>query len=102
MPIPGWPSDESPTPRPWQKAKLPHGDQPAGRYPYLDSRARVSQDRHRLVRRLTLVRFVRSWERRCPILGADLEATPSVPGRNCLTLRGASGKGLWHGVRMFI
>ena len=42
--------------------------------------------------RLTLVRFVRFWERRCPILGADLEATPSVPGRNCLTLTGRRAK----------
>jgi hypothetical protein len=38
------------------------------------------------------VRFVRFWERRCPILGADLEATPSVPGRNCLTLTGRRAK----------
>jgi hypothetical protein len=38
------------------------------------------------------VRFVRFWERRCPILGADLEATPSAPGRNCLTLTGRRAK----------
>jgi hypothetical protein len=43
--------------------------------------------------RLTIVRFVRFWERQYPILGADLEAAPSPASRNCLTGRGMKGSG---------
>jgi hypothetical protein len=46
--------------------------------------------------------FTRFWERQCPILGANLEATPFRARPELPDIDWASGKGLWHGVRMFI